>query len=203
MLVLGLTGNIASGKSTVAARLVKHGAVLIDADRLAREAVVPGSPALAEIAARWGPAVLAADGSLDRGAMRRLVFANEEDRLALNAIIHPRVEALRQEQVAAARAAGAEIVVCDIPLLFESGREHGFAGVIVVDAPDALRLHRLVTTRALTSDEASRMMRAQLSSEEKRARADFIIENSGSIDSLHAQVDALWEQLIARARHSP
>jgi dephospho-CoA kinase len=202
MLIAALTGNIASGKSTVAEQLVAHGAVLVDADRLAREAVEPGTPALGEIVARWGAQVLAPDGALDRAALRRIVFANEADRLALNAIVHPQVEHLRRIRVEQARTAGAQVVICDIPLLFETGRADAYEVVILVDAPEALRLERLMTNRGLSYDDARRMIDAQLSSADKRARADFVIDNAGSLAALTTQVDALWLALHQRATHA-
>lgn len=200
LLLVALTGNIASGKSTVAARLRERGAVVVDADVLAREAVAPGSPALEEIVQRWGSAVRADDGALDRAALRRIVFADEGERRALNAIVHPRVEALRRERVEAARAAGAEVVVCDIPLLFETGLDRDFACIVFVDAPEDARLQRIVASRALSVEEARRMIAAQLPAKAKRTRAHYVIENDGSIDELHAAVDRLWGTLHARAR---
>lgn len=205
MLVVALTGNIASGKSTVAQRLAEHGAWLVDADVLAREVVAPGSPALREIVERWGSRLQLPDGSLDRAALRRLVFADARERLALNAIVHPRVEALRQQRVEDGRAAGAEIVVCDIPLLFESERDRtgSFDAIILVTAPEPVRLARLMEIRALPRDEAQRMIDAQMPEHEKRARADVVLDNSGSRDALLAQVDALWHALLARSRSHP
>lgn len=199
MLTVALTGNIASGKSAVAARLVEHGAVLVDADVLARDAVAPGSPALAAIVERWGHGMRAADGTLDRAALRAIVFADERERLALNAIVHPQVEALRRTRLAEARAAGASIVVCDIPLLFEVGRPDDFDCVILVDAPFETRLERLVTRRGLARDAALRMMHAQLPADTKRARADYVVENDGSLATLHARTDELWHALVRRA----
>ncbi|HEX4934556.1 MAG TPA: dephospho-CoA kinase [Gemmatimonadaceae bacterium] len=203
--VAALTGNIASGKSTVAAELVERGAWLVDADLLARDAVAPGTPGLAAIVARWGTSVLQPDGALDRAALRRIVFASDEERAHLNAIVHPRVEALRRERVAAARDAGAPVVICDIPLLFESGRDRrgDFDAVILVTAPAAVRLARLVEYRGLAREEAERMMAAQLPEEAKRARADYVIENGGSREALRAQVDATWRSLLSRAATQP
>lgn len=205
MLVAALTGNIASGKSTVAAEFVSRGAILVDADQLAREAVAPGSPALAAIVSRWGREMLAPDGSLDRAALRRVIFASETEREALNAIVHPRVEALRLARVAAAREAGAAIVVCDIPLLFETGRDlaGAFDAIILVTAPPDVRLARLVDRRALARDEAERMMAAQWPEEAKRARADFVIDNGGSLDAMRTQVESCWRALLARAAAKP
>lgn len=196
MLLVALTGNIASGKSTVASRLQDRGAWLIDADVLSREAVVPGSPALRAIRERWGEAVIAPDGSLDRGALRRIVFADAAEREALDGIVHPEVERLRNAEVARARAAGARVVVADIPLLFEKGLQDRFDLVVLVDAPDATRLERLVTLRGLSLGEASGMMRAQMPAAEKRALADIVIDNAGTLDDLFAAADRAWERCL-------
>ncbi len=198
MYILGLTGNIAAGKSTVASRLAALGAHVIDADLLAREAVAPGSAGLASIVQRWGPGILAADGTLDRAALRRIVFADPAERAALDAIIHPEVARRRSRAVAAAEASGAPIVVCDIPLLFEAKLETTVDAVLLVDAPASIRRERLLRDRGLTPEEADGMIAAQMPSELKRARADFIIENVGSRDELIAQVDALWSALRAK-----
>lgn len=200
MLVIGLTGNIAAGKSAVAARLAEWGATIVDADVLAREAVAPGTPGLAAIVQRWGPAVLAPDGSLDRAALRRIVFADAGERDALNAIVHPEVERLRGEAVAAARAQGAQIVVCDIPLLFEVGRERDVDLVLLVDAPESVRRERLLRDRGLSAAEADAMIAAQMPSAAKRERSHYVLENSGTREALDAQVDALWPTLLAEAR---
>lgn len=198
MRIIGLTGNIAAGKSAVAARLSALGAHLVDADLLAREAVAPGSPALAAIVARWGPTVLAADGTLDRATLRRIVFTDTIERAALDAIVHPEVARRRETAVAAAEAAGAELVVCDIPLLFEAGLEDTVDAIILVDAPESVRRDRLIRDRGLSPDEADAMIAAQMPSEHKRARADYVIENAGTRDALTAQVDALWHTLDPR-----
>ena len=198
MYILGLTGNIAAGKSTVASRLAALGAHVIDADLLAREAVAPGSAGLASIVQRWGPGILAADGTLDRAALRRIVFSDPVERAALDAIIHPEVARRRSRAVAAAKASGAPIVVCDIPLLFETELETTVDAVLLVDAPASIRRERLLQDRGLTPEEADGMIAAQMPSELKRARADFIIENVGSRDELIAQVDALWSALRAK-----
>lgn len=200
MLLVALTGNIASGKSEVARRLAEHGAVIIDADVLAREVVEPGTPALAEIADRWGKRVLRPDGALDRGALRAIVFASAADRDALNAIVHPRVAMLRDARIAAARAAGAGVVVCDIPLLFETGGADRFDAVIVVHASAATRRARLLAHRTLTADDADRMIAAQLPTAQTRRLADYVIENEGTIADLTVQVDRLWESLARRAK---
>lgn len=197
MLVLGLTGNIAAGKSAVAARLAALGAPVIDADLLAREAVAPGTPALEAIVARFGPSVLAANGELDRAALRAIVFADAAAREALNAIVHPEVDRLRRAALERHRAAGAAVVVCDIPLLFEAGLEGAVDRIVLVDAPAALRRERLVRDRGLSPAEADAMIAAQMPAELKRPKSQYILDNSGSREALDAQVDALWAELTA------
>lgn len=199
MHIVGLTGNIAAGKSAVAARLAALGAPVIDADLLARAAVEPGTPALAAIAARWGAGVLAPDGRLDRAALRRIVFADPAERRALDAIVHPEVARLRDAAVAAERARGATIVVCDIPLLFEAGLEGTVDTIVLVDAPVATRRARLVRDRGLTPAEADAMIESQRPAEAKRGRAHLVIDNDGTRAELDAKVDALWATLRARA----
>lgn len=195
MRVIGLTGNIAAGKSAVADRLAALGAPIVDADRLAREAVAPGSPALRAIAQRFGPSVMAADGTLDRTAMRQLAFSDERARLDLNAIVHPDVERLRRQVIAQHAALGRSLVICDIPLLFEAGLETTVNSIVLVDAPVNLRRERLIRDRGLTVAEADAMIAAQMPAEAKRPRAQYIIDNTGTRAELHAQVDALWAAL--------
>ena len=199
MLLVGLTGNIASGKSTVARLLAARGATLVDADVLARRAVEPGTAAHRAIVARWGTAVLDPSGALDRAALRRVVFGDPAELEALNAIVHPEVGRLSQEELAAARARGDRIVVYDVPLLFERGLAPTFDRIIVVDAPPELRLERLQRDRALDRDEAARMIAAQMPAEPKRARADFVIENAGTREALAARVDEVWRALDREA----
>ncbi len=199
MLPLALTGNIASGKSTVAALLAAHGATIIDADRLAREVVNPGTPALAAIVDRFGAAVLLPDGTLDRAQLRAIVFRDPVARSALNAIVHPAVSRLREARVHDAAARGDAVVISDIPLLFEVGLEHAFAGVILVDAPAAVRLARLVSHRGLSVDEGQAMIDAQWPAARKRAGATWIIDNDRSPEALQPLVLALWRELQARA----
>lgn len=195
MLLVGLTGNIASGKSTVAASLERLGAVVVDSDLLAREAVRPGSRALPRIVERWGEGVLEPDGALDRAALRQRVFGDGGELEALNAIVHPEVERLRQERVAAAQEAGACVVVCDIPLLFEAHLAERFDAIVLVDAPRPLRLERLVLDRGLRETEAMAMIAAQMPAELKRARSDFVVDNAGTRAELEARVDELWRTL--------
>ncbi len=199
MLVVGLTGNIASGKSTVMAQLAELGATVIDADLLAREAVRPGSRGLAQIVAHWGDAVLEPDGALDRSELRARVFGDSAELEALNAIVHPEVERLRVERLEEARDAGASIVVCDIPLLFEVHLADQFDAIVLVDAPRPLRLERLVTDRNLHESEAMDMIAAQMPAELKRARSDFVIDNAGDREMLASRVDRLWQSLSDEA----
>ena len=203
MLIVGLTGNIAAGKSAVAARLAAHGVPVGDADRLAREAVAPGSPALAAIVARWGPSVRLPDGTLDRGALRRIVFADPAERRALDAIVHPEVARRREAAVAALRARGDRLIVCDIPLLFEAHLEDTVDHIVLVDAPVALRRERLLRDRGLAPGDADAMIAAQRPSEEKRARSQDVIDNTGTRAELDAAVDALHDRLLALAARSP
>jgi len=199
MIRIGLTGNIASGKSEVARMLADRGATIIDADELAREAVEPETQALKDIIKRWGKDVLNQDGGLDRAALRQIVFADQNELDALNRIVHPGVTRLRDREVARARERGDPIVVCVIPLLFERNIVEEFDAIILVDAPRPLRLERLVATRGLEATEAMNMIASQMPAELKRARADFVVENDGSLDKLERDVDALWSSLQRNA----
>src|SRR3954465_5331416 len=195
MLLIGLTGNIASGKSEVARMLEERGATLIDADVLAREAVGPETQALRDIVKRWGKDILNDDGSLDRGALRQIVFAVKKNPEALTRLFHPRVTRLRDPEMAIARERGDQIVVCVIPLLFERNLVEEFDAIVLVDSPRPLRLERLVNTRGLEETDAMNMIASQMPAELKRARADYCIDNSGSLDDLERDVDALWSSL--------
>jgi dephospho-CoA kinase len=199
VLLVGLTGNIASGKSAVAKLFADRGATLIDADVLAREAVAPGTPALDAIVKRWGKAVVTPDGSLNRGALGKIVFADRSERDALNAIVHPPVELLRKALLDAARTRGDNIVVCDIPLLYEKDMSSRFDTVVLVDAPKPVRLERLVKERGMPRRDAEAVMAAQMSPEVKRARADVIIDNDGSRAQLEKRVDVVWRALMRDA----
>jgi dephospho-CoA kinase len=192
---IGLTGNIASGKSAVAAAWRALGAEVIDADALARRAVEPGTQALARIAARFGPGVIGVDG-LDRAALRAIVFADPAERAALEAIVHPEVARLRDAEEANATARGAHAVVHEIPLLFETGLAPLFDAIVLVDAPEPERLRRIVATRGVSGEEAKRMIAAQMPASAKRARADVIIENDGTLAELEARAADAWRQLV-------
>lgn len=198
MLVVGLTGGIGSGKSTVAALLADRGAVVIDADRVSREVVEPGTDALAEIVGAFGDEVLSADGSLDRAAMARIVFNDDEARTRLESIIHPRVGASILERVTAHRDTDA-VVVLDVPLMAESrsGSASLAEVIVVVDAPDGVRLDRL-ERRGMDRDDARARMAAQASREERLALADHVVDNGGDLDALRAAVDELWTALERR-----
>lgn len=199
MLLIGLTGNIAAGKSTVARLFTDRGATLVDADVLAREAVRPGSPALAAIATRWGRAVLASDGTLDRAGLRARVFDESAELEALNRIVHPEVARLRDAALAAARARGDRVVIYDVPLLFERDLADEVDVVVLVDAPREVRLERLMRDRGLRADEAMAMIAAQMPAELKRARSDFVIENVADQAALARRVDEVWRALEAHA----
>jgi len=198
MILVGLTGNIASGKSTVAQMMAERGATIIDADELAREAVAVGSDGHRKIVERWGDDILKADGGLDRVALRQIVFQEPTELEALNSIVHPEVSRLRDDLINEARERGDEIVVCDIPLLFERRLVDDFDRIVLVDAPRPLRLERLTRERALGQNEAMNMIASQMPAELKRARADYIIENDGDLAALEKRVDEIW-----RALHSP
>lgn len=198
MLLIALTGGIASGKSTVAARFAELGAIVVDADKVAREVVEPGTPGLAAIVEHFGPQVLSADGTLNRPALGAVIFSDTEQRLALNAITHPAVGRRSRELFA---AAGAEdpnaVVIYDVPLLAESGanRASEFDRVIVVHADQAIRADRLVHLRGMTPDDAVARVRSQASDEERLALADEVITSGGTVEDTLAQVDRLWKSI--------
>jgi len=199
VLKVGLTGGIGAGKSAVAARLTELGAVVIDADVLARDVVAPGSDGLAEVVAAFGETVLDATGALDRARMAALVFADPAARRRLEAIIHPRVRARTRELIEAAPADA--IVVNDVPLLVETGLAPTFHLVVVVWAPETLRLERLVK-RGLTPQDAQARITAQIDDQRRRAAADAVVDNSGDLTQLRDQVDRLWrERLLGYERN--
>ena len=200
MLLIGLTGNIASGKSTVTHLLAAKGATVIDADVLARQAVEEGTPAYRDIVERWGSDVLSPDGYLDRGALRRRVFQDQNELEELNRIVHPEVNRLRERLVSEARRRGDRVVVCDIPLLFEKHLAAEFDRIVLVDAPRPVRLERLVRDRGLHEAEAMKMIAAQMPAELKRARADYVLDNTGTINELEARVDEVWREVEEAAR---
>jgi dephospho-CoA kinase len=190
---VGLTGGIGSGKSTVARRLAALGALVIDSDVLAREVVEPGTPGLAAIRAAFGPDVIKRDGSLDRPALGRIVFADRGRLDELNAIVHPLVR--ERAAVIMHEARPSAVVVQDVPLLVETDYTGSFDLVVVVDASDEARIARLAAERGMTAEDVRARMGAQASREERLAAADVVLDNSGSREHLLAQVDRLWQQL--------
>jgi dephospho-CoA kinase len=192
--MVGLTGGIGSGKSVVARRLAELGALVIDADALAREVVAPGTDGLTEVVAAFGPGVLAPDGTLDRSAVASLVFGDDEKRRRLEAIIHPRVRERSTRMIATAPPDA--VVVNDVPLLVESGMASHFDLVIVVLASEEVRRNRLVEHRGMTEEAVQARFAAQATDEQRRAVADVEIVNEGTLDELVATVDAAWEQAI-------
>ncbi|MGA8986425.1 dephospho-CoA kinase [Aeromicrobium sp.] len=197
MLRVGLTGGIGSGKSSVSALLAAHGAVVIDYDRLARDAVDIGSPALEAIAARFGPGVIASDGSLDRPALGALVFADPAALSDLNAITHPEIARLAAEHEAA--VSQDSIVVHDNPLLIEMGAEHRCDVVLVVDVPESAQIDRLVRSRGMSEADARARMGAQASRQQRTDAADLVIDNTGPLDELARIVGGVWDELVSRS----
>lgn len=194
---VGLTGGIASGKSAVAERFAALGVPVIDTDVVAREVVAPGQPALAEIAGQFGPAVLRDDGSLDRGAMRKLVFSDDDRRRQLEAILHPRI---RTETFRQAQAAGGDYQVIVVPLLAESPMRHSMDRILVVDVPESVQAERLMARDGSDAAEARRIIAAQASRSERLAIASEVISNTGTLDELDEAVSGLHTQYLALAR---
>ncbi|WP_207457085.1 dephospho-CoA kinase [Desertivibrio insolitus] len=202
MYLIGLTGGIASGKSVVAARLASHGAVHIDADVIARQVVEPGTPGLEAIRREFGEAVITAEGTLDRPALGAIVFADEERRLALNAITHPAVWRRVKELIADAAADDPHaVIVYDVPLLAEgrAERQLEFDLIAVVHAPAPTRVQRMVELRGMARDEAERRIRAQIDDDARLAIADVVIDSSGTLEHTLEQADDLWRRARAAA----
>ncbi len=193
MLLVGLTGGIGAGKSTVSARLEELGARVIDADRIVRELQQPGMPVFVAMVDHFGPAIVAADGTLDRAAVAAQVFGDDDQLAALNAIVHPAVGEEMARQLVEATESD-DVVVLDIPLLVESGRDD-MAALLVVDVDPEVAVRRLVELRGMPEHDARARMARQASREERVARADRVIDNSGSVDELHARVDEVWQWL--------
>ena len=199
MKIFGLTGGIACGKSTVSALLTERGAKVIDADQIARDVVLPGKPAYEDIVETFGKGVLAADGTLDRPALGRIVFADEKARARLNAITHPRIAQETAQRFQAERAAGTQILIYDAALLVETGGYKMYEALIVVSARPEIQIQRLIARDGISEEEAGQKIAAQLPLEEKEAVADYVIDNSGTLEELKTQVDALWTSLGERA----
>ncbi|MFE9770127.1 dephospho-CoA kinase [Streptomyces sp. NPDC005931] len=201
MLKVGLTGGIGAGKSEVSRLLVECGAVLIDADRIAREVVAPGTPGLAAVVDAFGDEVLAPDGGLDRPRLGALVFADPEKLALLNSIVHPLVGARSRELEEA--AAEDAVVVHDVPLLTENGLAPLYDLVIVVEAAPETRLYRLVRLRGMTEEDARARMAAQATREQRREIADIVIDNDVPLDALERRVKDVWAELLHRSQASP
>ena len=200
MLNVALTGNIAAGKSAVAGLFHDWGAVIIDADAIVRRLQRPGTAVFRAIVDRFGPAALLPQGQLDRPALRARILASAEDKRALEAIVHPAVEAERQRLIQRARRVSDGVVVSDIPLLFEVMDPSRFDRVVLVDAPEALRLARLAEHRGIAGAEAARLVRAQLPSDQKRPRAHHVIDNDGTREQLRDRTWIVWRKLLSAAR---
>ena len=201
MYLIGLTGGIASGKSVVAKRLAERGAVVVDADVLAREVVEPGTPGLAAIADHFGPTVIADDGGLDRAALGAVIFSDPAERLALNAITHPAIWKRARELFAAAERENPDaVVVYDVPLLAEAAADRPirFDLVVVVNASAETRLERLVELRGLSEEEARRRLSSQASDAERLAMADVVIDSDGALEATLAQADDLYRRITER-----
>jgi dephospho-CoA kinase len=192
VLVVGLTGGIGSGKSTVSALLAAKGAVVVDADAVTREVQQPGTPVFAAMVERFGPGIVASDGTLDRAAVADIVFTDPDALAALNAIVHPAVGARIAERMTELAGTG-EVVVLDVPLMVESKRGYPVAALVVVDVDPEVAVRRLVDTRGMREDDVRARMSRQATREERLARADRVVDNSGSVDDLARQVDDLWE----------
>ena len=201
MLRVGLTGGIGAGKSEVSRRLEAQGAVIIDADLIAREVVAPGTDGLAEVITAFGPAVLGPDGGLDRVALGDIVFADEQKLARLNSIVHPRVAA-RMREVEDAAGAGS-VVVHDVPLITENGLANHYHLVVVVDVPPRIQLDRLMRLRGMTREQAQARMAAQATREQRLAIATIVVDNSGSLTELDRQVGELWAELRRRMSVRP
>ena len=198
MIVVGLTGGIGAGKSTVSPMLAARGAVIVDADKIARDLQSPGSPVLAEMAARFGDQIITADGALDRAAVAAIVF-NDKDALAdLNAIVHPAMQTEIQRQIDA-HSDTDRVVVLDFPLLAENSRK-GLAATIVVDVDPEVAIERLVEFRGMDIDDARARMNSQITRADRLAQATHVIDNSGDLEALRPQIDALWAELEELAR---
>lgn len=194
-MIIGLTGGIASGKSTVSAMLAKLGAAVVDADQIAREVVLPGEPALREVVAAFGQAILHEDGTLNRKKLGELVFADAAKRKRLEAILHPAIRRTMAERIARlARENPERLVVADIPLLYETGLDARYPHVLVVYVPPAVQLERLMKRDGLSEEEAGKRLAAQLPIDEKKARATWVIDNSGTREDTRRQVLDFWRE---------
>ncbi len=203
MIPIGLTGGIGSGKSTVSSMMAALGAVVIDADKIARELQAPGTPVFDAMVARFGPEIVAADGTLDRPRIAAIVFSDSRELQSLNAIVHPAINVEIEHRLAELESSD-KVVVLDIPLLAEGQGRYPTIGVVVVDIDEAVAVHRLVEYRGFTEEDARARMASQASREQRRAIADRVIDNSGSLASLEVQVEDVfqWAQQLREPEHS-
>jgi dephospho-CoA kinase len=192
-MIVGVTGGIGSGKSTVTEMLAEHGAAVIDADAIAREIVEPGTPGLAALVEAFGPSIVRDDGSLNRGALAAIAFADPDATAKLNHIMHPRIAAAARQRIA---AAGSQVVVYDMPLLFETGQQGLVDHVIVVDVPEELQIRRAVELRGLDRADVERRMQVQLTRADRLAAADTVIDNSGDLSQTRASVEQFWRSVM-------
>ncbi|GAA1463126.1 dephospho-CoA kinase [Nocardiopsis exhalans] len=199
MLKVGLTGGIGSGKSAVSSALSSYGAVVIDADAIAREVVEPGTPGLAEVVAEFGEGVLTPEGRLDRPRLGEIVFADEARLAGLNAIVHPRVAERSGQLMEEALASDAKVVVYDVPLLVENGLESLYDVVVVVDTPDEVRVERVSRDRGMPREQVRARIDAQADRRTRLASADLVVDNSGTREELAERVAELWRDLLERA----
>jgi dephospho-CoA kinase len=196
MYLIGLTGGIASGKSTIARRLAEHGAIIIDADIVSREVVAPGSPALASIALEFGEDMINSEGTLSRAKLGALVFSDAEKLEKLNAIMHPAVKTRSAEVLAKASADNPDsVIVYDVPLLVEADIARNYDEIIVASAPEETRIKRMIQLRGLTDEEAKARIGAQASEAKRLAIADVVIDTGGNLQHTLEQVDALWDRI--------
>jgi dephospho-CoA kinase len=202
-MVLGVTGGIASGKSFVADLFRRLGAIVISADELAREVVRPGGKVLERLVEHFGRSILAGDGTLDRDALGKKIFADEKQRRALNALIHPAIASLAEQRLAEARRAAPPLIVYEAPLLFEAGAQDRVDAVLVVKVDPQVQLERLMARDGIDEGSARRKIAAQMSQAEKLARADFIIDNSEDRDQTRLQAEQLFERLAGRNKNAP
>jgi dephospho-CoA kinase len=198
MKIIGLTGGVGSGKSTVAEMLREMGAEVVDADQAAHAVYAPGTPGFDAVVREFGPEFVREDGAIDRQRLGALVFNDESALRRLNAIVHPLVREWMAARTAEAAERGAEIVIQDVPLLYENGLEGLFSSVVLVYAPEAVQLDRLINSRGLPPDRARSMIAAQMPIEEKRRRAHHVIDNSGSREETRRQVEEVWAQMSGR-----
>ena len=198
MIRVGLTGGIGSGKSTVSRLLASYGAVVVDADLVAREVVKPATPGLAAVVEAFGTAVLLPTGALDRNALGKVVFGDAAARARLSGILHPLIGERSGELMEAASASGAPMLVHDVPLLVESSLQSRYDVVVVVDASPAVQLDRLVRLRGMSSADAQARIAAQASREDRLAAATVVLDNDGTVEELTGQVQALWADLLAK-----